>query len=478
MERRLVIEPVTRIEGHARITIHRDPGGLVQEARLQVLERRGFEQFCLGRPFTEMPALTARICGICPVSHQLAAAAAGDQLLAVSPPPAAERLRRLLALAQITQSHALSFFHLSSPDLLLGWDTPRERRHLFGLFAAEPELARAGIRLRQFGQEAIRVVTGRSIHGAWAVPGGGLTPLTAAGRESIRQGLPQARADARLALERYKQVLDHGWQQEQARFGTFASHYLALVGPGGEWCVQGGLLRLIDAEGTPVADGLPAQQYDQLLGEAEEPWSSMTFPYIRSLGYPDGLYRVGPLARLNACEQIPTAWAARELAEYRQRNGRIVHSSFAYHHARLVEIVACLEALEQLLEDPLLLDPQVRHRASLNRQEAVGMGEAPRGTLFHHYRVDQDGLLVAVNLLVATGQNNLAMNRTITELARHGLDGLQSDGIPEALLNRIEAGIRAFDPCLSCATHAAGQMALRVQLFDHAGTLLAERSRP
>ncbi len=477
MERRLVIEPLTRIEGHARITIHRDRQGLVQEARLQVLERRGFEQFCLGRPFTEMPALTARICGICPVSHQLAAAAAGDQLLALEPPPAARRLRSLLALAQIIQSHALAFFHLSSPDLLLGWETPPERRHLFGLIAAEPELARAGIRLRQFGQDAIEAVAGQSIHGAWAVPGGGLHSLRVDGRDRIRDALPQARLDARFGLERYKQVLDRGGLADLEAIVSLKSLFLGLVGPEGQWCVQGGALRLIEADGRLQADQRPAGDYGQLLAEAEEPWSLMTFPYVRALGYPRGLYRVGPLARLNVCNQIGTAWAASELAEYRQRNGRIVLNAFASHQARLVEIVACLEAIEQLLEDPELLDPLVRHRASLNRLEAVGMGEAPRGTLFHHYRVNPDGLLEHVNLLVATGQNNLAMNRTITALARHHLDGLGTASIPEALLNRIEAGIRAFDPCLSCATHAAGQMALQVQLFDADGSLLAERRR-
>lgn len=477
MERRLVIEPLTRIEGHARITIHRNAQGLVQEARLQVLERRGFEQFCLGRPFTEMPALTARICGICPVSHQLAAAAAGDQLLALQPPPAAERLRRLLALAQILQSHALSLFHLSSPDLLLGWDTPAPQRNLFGLIAADPELARAGIRLRQFGQQAIEAVAGQSIHGAWAVPGGGLHGLSAEGRDRIRCALPQARRDARLGLERFKQVLDRGSLADLEPIAALESLYLALVGAEDQWCVQGGALRLIEADGRLRADQRPAADYEQLLAEAEEPWSLMTFPYVRALGYPQGLYRVGPLARLNVCERIASPWASRELEEYRQRNGRIAHNVFASHQARLVEIVACLEAVEQLLEDPDLLDPLVRHRASLNRLEAVGMGEAPRGTLFHHYRVDADGLLEHVNLLVATGQNNLAMNRTITALARQHLDGAGNASIPEPLLNRIEAGIRAFDPCLSCATHAAGKMALLVQLFDADGSLLAEGRR-
>ena len=485
MSRTITIDPVTRIEGHARITLQLDAEGHLADARFHVVEYRGFERFCEGRPFTDMAGITARICGICPVSHLLAAAKTGDKLLAVTIPPAAEKLRRLLNLAQITQSHALSFFHLSSPDFLLGWESDPSKRNVFGLMAADPELARAGIRLRQFGQQILERLGGRRIHAAWAVPGGVRSPMTVETRDWILERLPEARATVTLALELYKRLLDGPLQQEQRSFGDFPSLFLALVNGQGLWehldGGMGGGLRLRASDGQIVADRLSEDAYASFLAEAVEPWTYLKFPYYKPLGHPQGTYRVGPLARLNVCERIGTPWADAELAELRQRSGtapaQVITSSFAYHHARLVEIVACLEAIAILAEDPQLLEPRVRARASLNRNEAVGVSEAPRGTLFHHYRVDDDGLITRVNLIIATGQNNLAMNRTVAQIAREVLPDPVPPEIPEPLLNRIEAGIRCFDPCLSCSTHAAGQMPLRVELRDASGALLAERLR-
>jgi len=479
MGRTVVIDPVTRIEGHAKITLHLDDDGHLVDSRFHVVEYRGFETFCEGRPFTEMAGITARICGICPVSHLLAAAKTGDKLLAVQIPEAALKLRRLLNLAQITQSHALSFFHLSSPDFLLGWESDPARRNILGLMAADPELARAGIRLRQFGQQILELLGGRKIHAAWAVPGGVRSPLSPEARDWILARLPEAQATIRLALALHKRLLDGPLQQEQRLFGTFPSLFMGLVTPQGLWEHLEGQLRFRDSEGTIVADGLREDDYADFLAEAVEPWSYLKFPYYRPLGYPDGLYRVGPLARLNVCERIGTPWADRELEEFRQRSGRVATSSFAYHHARLVEIVACLEAIAVLVDDPELLGGRIRSHASLNRNEAVGVSEAPRGTLFHHYRVDDHGLLTKVNLIIATGQNNLAMNRTVHQIARAYIPDPVPAGveIPEALLNRVEAGIRCFDPCLSCSTHAAGQMPLAISLVAADGRVLAERCR-
>jgi NAD-reducing hydrogenase large subunit len=486
MTRTIVIDPVTRIEGHAKISLHLDAEGRLQDARFHVVEYRGFEKFCEGHPFTEMAGITARICGICPVSHLLAAARTGDKLLAVQIPPAADKLRRLLNLAQLTQSHALSFFHLSSPDFLLGWECDPARRNVFGLMAADPDLARAGIRLRQFGQQILELLGGRKIHAAWAVPGGVRTSLSAEAKVWILERLPEARATITQALSLYKRLLDGPLQREQRVFGDFPSLFLGLVSREGRWEHLDGVLRIRAADGTIVADGLCEDDYASFLAEAVEPWSYLKFPYYRPLGYPDGMYRVGPLARLNVCDGIGTPWADAELAELRARSGttdsggRIVTSSFAYHHARLVEIVACLEAIELLVNDAELMNRHTRSRAGLNRLEAVGVSEAPRGTLFHHYRVNEQGLIERVNLIIATGQNNLAMNRTVLQIAREFIaDPVAPDQeIPEPLLNRVEAGIRCFDPCLSCSTHAAGQMPLRLQLLAVDGTVLAERSRP
>jgi NAD-reducing hydrogenase large subunit len=472
--RRVVIDPVSRIEGHAKITLHLGADGGLAEARFHVTEFRGFEKFCEGRTFWEMPGIAARICGICPVSHLLASARAGDHLLGVTPPPAAIKLRRLMNLAQIVQSHALSFFHLSSPDLLLGFDAPAERRSIFGLAAAEPELARAGIRMRQWGQEVIARLGGKRVHPSWAVPGGVRAPLTAEGRDAIKAGLPEQMQAVQRVLARYKAAAA-GFADEIAAFGTFPTLFLGLVGPDGSWDHEGDRLRLVDARGRAVEEAIDPQRYRESFGEAAEPWSYLKFPYYLPAGYPEGSYRVGPLARLNVCRRMGTPLADRELEEFRQLGEGAVLGSFHFHHARLIEILAALERVAALIDDPELLSERCRATADVNRLEAVGVSEAPRGTLFHHYRVDEHGLLTWVNLLIATGQNNLAMNRSVAETARHYVrpGGELSDGV----LNRIEASVRAYDPCLSCSTHALGKMPLHVQLVDADGVLLAERRR-
>jgi NAD-reducing hydrogenase large subunit len=473
MARRVVIDPVTRIEGHAKITIQLGDDGTVADARFHVAEFRGFERFCVGRPFWEMAGLSARICGICPVSHLLASAKAGDAIQAIHVPPAAEKLRRMMNLGQIIQSHALSFFHLSAPDLLLGWDSDPAKRNVFGLIESAPELARGGIRLRQFGQEVIESLGGRKIHPAWAVPGGVREPLSDERRDYLRSRLPEARATAQAALALFKGLLDTHKDEIQS-FGNFPSLFLGLVTPQGDWEHHDGVLRFVDADGKVVADQIDPTRYAEFIGEAVESDSYLKSPYFKPLGPGKGVYRVGPLARLNVCSHIGVPLADAELAEYRQRGGRIVATSFFYHYARLIEILAATEFLERLLQDPDLGSDRLRATAGINRQEGIGCSEAPRGTLFHHYRVDENGLLQKVNLIIATGQNALAMNRTVTQIARRHVRGTQ---IPESALNRVEAGIRAFDPCLSCSTHAAGQMPLVISLLAADGTLLHEVRR-
>ncbi|AFZ05965.1 NAD(P)-dependent nickel-iron dehydrogenase catalytic subunit [Oscillatoria nigro-viridis PCC 7112] len=474
----VVIDPVTRIEGHAKISIFLDEAGEVSDARFHVVEYRGFEKFCEGRPFTDMAGITARICGICPVSHLLASSKTGDKILAVKIPPAAEKLRRLMNLAQITQSHALSFFHLSSPDFLLGWDSDPAKRNVFGLIEANPDLARAGIRLRQFGQNIIELLGARKIHSAWTVPGGVRSPLSEEGRQWICDGLPESLATINLALGLFKNMIDGELKDEVNIFGEFPSLFMGLVGKNGEWEHYGGHLRFTDSQGTIIADNLSEDNYQEFLGEAVEKWSYLKFPYYQPLGYPDGIYRVGPLARLNVCNYIGTEAADRELNEFRDRAGGVATSSFIYHYARLIEILACLEKIQALMDDPDILSNRVRARGAVNQLEAIGVSEAPRGTLFHHYQVDENGLIQKVNLIIATGQNNLAMNKTVAQIAKQYIHG-NSNGneIPEGLLNRVEAGIRCFDPCLSCSTHAAGQMPLHVQLVAPDGTILNEISR-
>jgi NAD-reducing hydrogenase large subunit len=467
----VVIDPITRIEGHAKISIFLDDAGEVSDARFHVVEFRGFEKFCEGRPMFEMAGITARICGICPVSHLLASAKTGDKILAVQVPPAGEKLRRMMNLAQLTQSHALSFFHLSSPDFLLGWDSDPAKRNVFGLIAADPDLARAGIRLRQFGQQIIEWLGARKIHSAWSVPGGVRSPLSEEGRAWIKERLPESRETTENALSLFKQLLDR-FETEVQTFGNFPSLFMSLVAANGNWEHYGGHLRFVDREGTIVADNLSEDNYQDFIGEAVETWSYLKFPYYKPMGYPEGIYRVGPLARLNVCDQIGTPDADRELQEFRQRaGGRVATSSFFYHYARLIEILACIEAIEGLVDDPDVVSSRVRATGGINKLEGVGVSEAPRGTLFHHYQVNENGLIQKVNLIIATGQNNQAMNQTIAQIAKYYIHGTE---IPEGMLNRVEAGIRAYDPCLSCSTHATGQMPLHVQLIGSDRTVLDE----
>lgn len=470
MSKTIVIDPITRIEGHAKISVFLDDQGEVSDARFHVVEYRGFEKFCEGRPFTEMAGITSRICGICPVSHLLAAAKTGDKILAVQIPTAAVKLRRLMNLGQITQSHALSFFHLSSPDFLLGWDSDPTKRNVFGLIAANPDLARAGIRLRQFGQTIIELLGARKIHAAWTVPGGVRSPLSPESRAWIVERLPESFATINLALDLFKNLLDD-FQTEVENFGKFPSLFMGLVSPTGEWEHYDGHLRFSDSEGNIVADNLSEDNYQDFIGESVENWSYLKFPYYKPLGYPDGIYRVGPLARINICSGFGTEAADRELQELRDRAGGVATSSFFYHYARLIEILGCLERIARLMDDPDLLFPRVRAVGGVNNLNAIGVSEAPRGTLFHHYQVNDNGLIEKVNLIIATGNNNLAMNKTITQIAKHYIHDSE---ITEGMLNRVEAGIRCYDPCLSCSTHAAGQMPLHLELISPDGTVIKQ----
>ncbi|MGF1583210.1 MAG: Ni/Fe hydrogenase subunit alpha [Gemmataceae bacterium] len=473
MTKRVVIDPVTRIEGHAKISIFLDDDGQVNDAWFHVAEFRGFEKFCEGRPFTEMAGITARVCGICPVSHLIASVKAGDEIMAVRIPPAAEKLRRLLNLGQLTQSHALSFFHLSAPDLLLGFDSDPKTRNVFGLAQANEQLARGGIRLRQFGQEIIEALGGQKIHPAWVAPGGVRGPLTEEQRDYIRGRIPDMQTTTKTALDLFKGLFDK-YKEEVDTFGNFPSLFMGLVADDGTWEHYGGKLRFVDSDGKIVADKIDPSRYEEFIGEKVESYSYLKSPYYKPLGYPDGIYRVGPMARILLSERMGTPLADKEQAEYKQRGQVASTTSFYYLYARLIEILCCLERIEKMMSDPDILSPHFRAKAGVNQFEGIGASEAPRGTLFHHYNVDEHGLIQKCNLLIATGQNNLAMNRTVAQIAKHYITGPE---IPEGMLNRVEAGFRAFDPCLSCSTHAFGEMPLRVELLNAEGQVVHEVTR-
>jgi NAD-reducing hydrogenase large subunit len=473
MSRTIVIDPVTRLEGHGKITLQLDDAGIVQDATFHVTQLRGFEKFCEGRPFYEMPNITSRICGICPVSHLVASSKACDAILAVEVPPAAANLRRILNLAQLIQSHALSFFYLSSPDLLLGMDADPEERSILHVAQKHPQTGADGIALRQFGQRIIELLAGRRIHPGWTVPGGVNEPLSAEKRDQMLAMIPPAIAALQRTITWFRGAVEK-FKAEIEVFANFPTLFMGLVNDRGLAEYYDGALRVIDSEGNVIAGELDPAHYADYIGEAVEPFTYMKFPYYRPLGYPGGTYRVGPLARLNLADRCDTPLADEEWRAFRAMSPRPILSSFHYHYARLIEMLHATETIEALLADRSILDKHVRATASVNNFEGVGVAEAPRGTLIHHYKVDENGLITWANLVIATGHNNAAMNRGILQTARHYVQG---DRIGDGMLNRVEAVVRTFDPCLSCSTHAVGRMPLSVELRAPDGSLVREVRR-
>ncbi len=468
--KRITIEPISRIEGHGKITIHLDDEGHVAGAEFHVTQIRGFEKFTEGRPFYEMPGITARICGICPISHLLASAKACDAIMAVRIPPTARKLRELVHCAQIVQSHALSFFYLSAPDFLLGMSSNPARRNVLGVIADYPELARDGIELRKFGLQVVEGLAEERVHPSWIVPGGVSKPLAAQVRERILSELPAARKIVERTVPFFKRALDN-YKEEIAVFGSFPTMYAGLVDRKGNVQFYDGNLRFRAASGEVVQDQVAAEDYKQWIGEASLRESYLKAPYFVPQGFPAGVYRVGPLGRLNAADGCGTPAADAELREFRERFGTVAHSAFLYHYARLIEILYALERIEALLNDPQILETHVRATAAVNALEGVGMIEAPRGTLIHHYKVNDEGAITWANLIVATGHNNLAIGRSVQQVAEHYVDGTK---LNEGMLNHVSAVVRAYDPCLSCSTHADGSLAMRIQLRNAEGALLDE----
>jgi NAD-reducing hydrogenase large subunit len=466
--KRITIEPVSRIEGHAKVTIQLDDAGNVADTRFQVTQVRGFEKFTEGRPFYEMPGITSRICGICPISHQLAASKACDAIMAVRIPKAARFLREIIHCGQFVQSHALSFFYLSGPDLLLGMDADPATRNVAGLIEANPEVARAGIELRKFGLQVIESLAEERVHASWIVPGGVKTPMSEQTRDRLLAGIPEALDTTQMALDLFKGKLD-GFQEEIENFGSAPTMYASLVDSAGNLEFYDGPMRFRDAEGEILQAGIAPDEYTDYIGESSLRESYLKAPYYKPLGYPEGIYRVGPLGRINVANACGTPLADAELQAFRQRFGRMPHSAFLYHYARLIEVLYALERMNVLLEKPEVTDTHVRANAGVNALEGVGIIEAPRGTLIHHYKVDENGAIVWANLIVATGHNNYAIGKSVRQVSEHFVKGTH---LEEGMLNRVSAVVRAYDPCLSCSTHALGMPAVSISLIAADGTLL------
>jgi NAD-reducing hydrogenase large subunit len=472
--RRVCIEPLTRVEGHGKVTLLLDDDGHVKQARLHIVEFRGFERFIQGRPYWELPVLVQRLCGICPVSHHLAAAKACDRLIGVDRlTPTAEKVRRLMHLGQVLQSHALHFFHLSSPDLLFGSDDAVAHRNVVGLIQDRPDLAVQGVMLRKFGQEVIRITSGKRVHGTGAIPGGVNKNVSLDERDDLLGDIDQILVWAEQAVQLIKHIILES-PDYHYRFAHVDANTLSLIGPDGAFELYDGGLRARDPWGETLFDHAPDQGYAGLLQEEIKPWSYMKFPFITALGPERGWYRVGPLARVNNCYRFDTPLAEQERQDFvAAGEGRPLQAALTTHWARMIELLHCAEAIRDLLADPDLQGDDLRCEGT-PRATGIGVVEAPRGTLFHHYEVDADGLVTRANLIVSTTNNNQAMNESIRRVAADELDGRE---LTEPLLNRIEVAIRAYDPCLSCATHALGKMPLAVELVDPLGQSVARLHR-
>ncbi|AEF98696.1 Ni/Fe hydrogenase subunit alpha [Methylomonas methanica] len=466
--KRVVVDPVSRVEGHGKVTLLLDENNKVQQARLHIVEFRGFEKFIQGRPYWELPVLVQRLCGICPVSHHLAAAKAIDQLVGVDPdklPPAADKLRRLLHFGQVLQSHALHFFHLSSPDLLFGFESDISKRNIIAVLADYPDIGLQGVKLRKYGQEVIRMVSGKRVHGTGAIAGGMNKALSKEERDYLLRDVDQiiAWADASVALIKKVHTANLPYYDD---FATIRSNYLGLIKPSGALEFYHGGIRAKNDAGETLVDHFDYCNYTDLIHEEVRSWSYMKFPYLTSIGKEDGWYRVGPLARVNNCDFIDTPLAEAARADFKQHSPEaMVHSTLAFHWARLIELLHCAESIKTLLHDPDIMSSELVAKGE-KRYEGIGVIEAPRGTLFHHYQVDENDIVTKANLIVSTTSNNMGMNESVRQVAAEYLSGQE---LTEPLLNNLEVAIRAYDPCLSCATHAVGKMPLQLELVDAQG---------
>jgi len=466
--KRVVIDPVSRVEGHGKVTLLLDQENKVKQARLHIVEFRGFERFIQGRPYWELPVLVQRLCGICPVSHHLAAAKAIDQLVGIDPenlPPSADKLRRLLHFGQVLQSHALHFFHLSSPDLLFGFESDISKRNVIAVLNEYPDIGLQGVKLRKYGQEVIRMISGKRVHGTGAIAGGMNKSLTKAERDYLLEDIDQIIEWSAGAVELIKKVHCSNLPYYDD-FATIATNYLGLTKQNGALELYHGGLRAKHANGETIMDHVDYCQYNDYIHEEVRSWTYMKFPYLTALGQDQGWYRVGPLARVNNCDFIDTPLAEQARVEFKQHSpDAMIHSTLAYHWARLIEGLHCAESIKQLLNDPDIMGSELIAQGE-KRYEGIGVIEAPRGTLFHHYQVDENDIVTKANLIVSTTSNNMGMNESVRQVAAEYLSGQE---LTEPLLNNLEVAIRAYDPCLSCATHAVGKMPLQLELLNAAG---------
>ena len=474
MGKTLVIQPVSRIEGHAKITVQLDDTGNVADARVHVIELRGFEKFCVGKPVEEMPRITNRICGVCPWSHHLASAKANDAVFGVKPPPTGEKLRRLCNSIAFMEEHILHFYILAGPDFVMGPDAEYPISNVIGMVSAVPEVATRVVKVRQMCARMLEIIAGKAIHPAAAVPGGFSRPLQPAERDQLLPMAEEALDMAKFTIAFAKSDIFPKYLDVVKTVGTLTSGFLGTVTADGAFDLYDGKLRLMMADGT--YEDFETQNYTDYIGEHVENWTYLKFPYAKQKGDfklesgAPSLYRVNSLARINVADYIPTPLAQKELEEFRANFGRPAQLTLLYHWARLIELLHNAEVAVSLLNDPEITGRETRVKVTPRAARGVGVVEAPRGTLIHDYTTDEEGLITHVNLIVGTCQNNGAINLSVKQAAQKLIkDGVYDQGI----LNTVEMTIRAYDPCLSCATHRMdGRLPVKMEIYGPDGKLV------
>jgi F420-non-reducing hydrogenase large subunit len=475
MTNTIVIQPVSRIEGHAKVTIQLDETGNVRDTRVNVIELRGFEKFCIGRPVEEMPRIVTRICGVCPWSHHLASGKAADAVFGVEPPPAGKKLRELCNSIAYMEEHILHFYFLAGADFVMGPDADPAVRNVIGIVQKAPDVAKRVVRVRHMCAKMLEILAGKAIHPDAVVPGGFSKPLLPAERDQVRKMADECLDLAKFSIAFAKENIFPQYLDTVKSLGVIETGFLGTVKDDGALNLYDGKLRLMSKDGSYV--DFPYDQYTDYISEHIEPWSYLKFPYDKRAGKfsmdldnPNGIYRANTLARINVCDYIDTPLAQAELEEFRKNFGRPAQLTLLYHWARLIELLYNAENAIRLLDDPEITSVETRKKVEPRAARGIGCVEAPRGSLIHDYTTDEKGLLTNVNLIVGTTHNNAPINMSVKQAAKSLIkDGKYDQGI----LNRVEMAIRAYDPCLSCATHKFdGTLAVKIDIYDDSGRLI------
>ena len=474
MGKTILIEPVTRIEGHAKIQIMLDDSGNVEDTRVKVVETRGFERFAIGRPIEEIIRIVPRICGVCPWAHHLAAAKAADEVFGVNIPPAAKKIRELAYMGHTMHSHLLHFYILAGPDFLMGPTSDYTTRNVIGVIGKHPDLAKKIVRNRWLAQMATQKLGGKAIHPDVAVPGGWAKPITEDERKEVKEMFQEVYDFALFGIDFVKKTVFPAYLDFIANTAVFNTGFLGLV-KDGDLELYDGKLRMMQADGSH--EDFEASNYTDYISEHIEPWTYLKFPYMKKAGgfnmdidNPQGIYRTNALARMNVCDKIPTPKAQAELEEFREKFGKPAMPTFLYHWARLIEIVYAAERAMELVDDSEITSEDIRLKLEPMAGRGVGVVEAPRGTLIHDYTTDDKGLIIKANIIVGTTHNNAPINMSVKSTAK----ALIKDGnYDQGILNQVEMAIRAYDPCLSCSTHKMdGSIPVKIEIVSSDGKVL------